>query len=97
MVMDMAKRPTSSRKTSSTKSAQKTAKPAATATVTAPRPARRVAAPVPQPTAEQIAARAYEIFEARNGAPGNPSEDWLQAERELSAPPVRRPTRAKKP
>ena len=30
-----------------------------------------------------IAARAYEIFKARNGEPGDPLGDWLQAEREL--------------
>ena len=32
-----------------------------------------------------IATRAYEIFKARNGEPGDPVSDWLQAERELSA------------
>jgi hypothetical protein len=32
-----------------------------------------------------IAVRAYEIFIARNGAPGDPVSDWLQAERELRA------------
>ena len=31
----------------------------------------------------EIAARAYEIFKARNGDPGDPVSDWLQAEREL--------------
>jgi hypothetical protein len=30
-----------------------------------------------------IAARAYEIFKARNEEPGDPVSDWLQAEREL--------------
>jgi len=35
------------------------------------------------PTVEQIQARAYEIYVARKGAPGNPQVDWLQAEREL--------------
>jgi len=37
----------------------------------------------PGPTLEQIRRRAYEIFLARRGAPGNPEADWLQAEREL--------------
>jgi len=37
------------------------------------------------PTPEQIQKRAYEIFEARGGAPGHDLEDWLQAERELKA------------
>ncbi|QSQ19368.1 DUF2934 domain-containing protein [Pyxidicoccus parkwayensis] len=35
------------------------------------------------PTHEQIARRAYEIFLARRGSPGNPEQDWFQAEREL--------------
>ncbi|MFL5347352.1 MAG: DUF2934 domain-containing protein [Hyalangium sp.] len=35
------------------------------------------------PTHEQIARRAYEIFLARGGQPGNPEQDWHQAEREL--------------
>lgn len=35
------------------------------------------------PTHEQIARRAYEIFLARGGTPGNPEHDWFQAEREL--------------
>ncbi|MCI0573559.1 MAG: DUF2934 domain-containing protein [Myxococcaceae bacterium] len=36
-----------------------------------------------RPTAEQIARRAYELFEARGRQDGNDMEDWLQAEREL--------------
>jgi Protein of unknown function (DUF2934) len=32
---------------------------------------------------EKIAQRAYEIYLERNGAPGNPLEDWVRAEREL--------------
>jgi hypothetical protein len=36
-----------------------------------------------QPTQEQIARRAYEIFLARGGQQGNPEQDWFQAEREL--------------
>lgn len=35
------------------------------------------------PTQEQIARRAYEIFQARGGTHGNPEHDWHQAEREL--------------
>lgn len=34
------------------------------------------------PTAE-IERRAYEIYLSRNGAPGDPVADWLQAEGEL--------------
>ena len=40
-------------------------------------------APRNTPTHEQIARRAYEIFLARGGTPGNPEQDWFQAEREL--------------
>jgi hypothetical protein len=35
------------------------------------------------PSHEQIARRAYEIFLARGSQPGNPEQDWHQAEREL--------------
>jgi hypothetical protein len=35
------------------------------------------------PAREQIERRAYQLFLARGGAPGDPTEDWLQAEREL--------------
>ena len=37
------------------------------------------------PTPEEIARRAYEIYENRGGAWGSPDEDWLRAERELRA------------
>jgi hypothetical protein len=36
-----------------------------------------------QPTNEQIAKRAYDIFLARGASHGSDLEDWLQAEREL--------------
>jgi hypothetical protein len=36
-----------------------------------------------QPTHEQIARRAYELFLARGGQHGNHEQDWQQAEREL--------------
>lgn len=36
------------------------------------------------PSDEQIRARAYEIFLARNGGPGDALADWVQAERELT-------------
>lgn len=35
------------------------------------------------PAEEEIRQRAYEIYQARGGAPGRELEDWLQAEREL--------------
>jgi hypothetical protein len=37
----------------------------------------------PQPTHEEIAARAYELFLARGRRHGHDREDWMQAEREL--------------
>lgn len=37
-----------------------------------------------KPTQEEIAQRAYELYQARGGKPGNPDEDWLRAERELT-------------
>jgi hypothetical protein len=39
-----------------------------------------------KPTQDQIAARAYEIYLERGATPGDPMQDWLQAERELFAP-----------
>jgi len=38
-----------------------------------------------QPTHEQIALRAYQIYLERGGGPGNEFEDWTRAERELAA------------
>lgn len=35
-------------------------------------------------TPDRIRIRAYEIFLARNGGPGDPTADWCQAERELN-------------
>ncbi len=37
-----------------------------------------------RPTDEEIAVRAYHIYLERGDAEGNPSDDWLQAERELA-------------
>ncbi|HZS71683.1 MAG TPA: DUF2934 domain-containing protein [Candidatus Acidoferrum sp.] len=44
---------------------------------------RKPRAPKGAPTQEQIQLRAYEIFLERNGAPGDPLEDWVRAEQEL--------------
>jgi hypothetical protein len=38
-----------------------------------------------QPTQEEIALRAYQIYLKRGSAPGNEFEDWMQAERQLIA------------
>jgi len=40
-------------------------------------------------THDKIAVRAYEIYLERNGAPGNPLEDWVRAEREVLTKPKR--------
>jgi DUF2934 family protein len=37
-----------------------------------------------QPTEEEIAVRAYHIYLERGGAGGEPLDDWLEAERELT-------------
>lgn len=37
------------------------------------------------PTAEQIRQRAYELYLARNGGPGDAHSDWVEAERQLLA------------
>ena len=37
-----------------------------------------------QPTDEEIAVRAYHIYLERGQAEGDPTDDWLQAERELT-------------
>lgn len=59
--------------------------PAATATskFIEARPGQGLASPVP--TKQQIRERAYQIYLARNGRPGDPTTDWLQAERELTS------------
>ena len=36
------------------------------------------------PTQEEIALRAYHIFLQRGSTPGNPFEDWIRAECELT-------------
>ena len=49
-------------------------------------PKAKKAAAKSKPTQPQIAARAYEIYLERGATPGDPMQDWLQAERELDAP-----------
>ena len=43
-----------------------------------------VESPRTEPTQDEIALRAYHIYLEREGAEGDPLEDWLQAERELT-------------
>jgi hypothetical protein len=47
-------------------------------------------------THEQIQLRAYEIYLERNGAPGNPTEDWVRAEREVLAAAAAQPAKPKR-
>lgn len=41
------------------------------------------AIPTAGPTEDQVRQRAYEIYVARGGAPGNADADWRQATHEL--------------
>jgi DUF2934 family protein len=48
--------------------------------------AKRTKTPVKastEPTPDEVARRAYEMYEARGGEPGADLDDWLRAEREL--------------
>jgi len=53
--------------------------------------ARKAPAAKPAPTHDEIALRAYHLYLKRQGAPGNPFEDWKQAERELLAEAAAKP------
>ena len=68
--------------------------PSTTASTATPKP-RKAPAAAPAPTHEQIALRAYHLYLSRNGAPGNPFEDWKRAEQELVAEAAK-PKRARK-
>jgi hypothetical protein len=48
-------------------------------------PAERPAEPPPLPSERErhIAERAYQRYQQRNGEPGDPVQDWLDAEREV--------------
>jgi len=48
------------------------------------------------PTHDEIALRAYQIYLQRNGAPGNPFDDWKQAEQELLAEAAAKPKSRRK-
>jgi hypothetical protein len=47
---------------------------------------KKAAAAKAKPTQDQIAARAYEIYLERGATPGDPMQDWLRAELELTTP-----------
>jgi hypothetical protein len=44
---------------------------------------------------EDIVQRAYELYVQRGGEPGNDVEDWLTAEKELSAESIVTPAKTK--
>jgi Protein of unknown function (DUF2934) len=56
---------------------------------------KKAAAPKDKPTQEQIATRAYEIYLERGATPGDPMQDWLRAELELTAPPKKSRSKSK--
>lgn len=68
---------------------------------------QRNAPPAPQATPQaqavvesrpdRIRRRAYEIFQARNGGPGDHLSDWAQAEREVNTLPPALPAQSAGP
>jgi hypothetical protein len=40
-----------------------------------------------KPSHDEIAERAFQSYLERNGAPGDPMQDWIRAEQELSMEP----------
>jgi hypothetical protein len=46
------------------------------------------------PSEKEIASRAYELYVQRGGEHGNDVEDWVRAEKELSAEPAAEPAKA---
>jgi hypothetical protein len=44
-----------------------------------------------EPSGEEIARRAYELYLQRTGEQGKDVEDWIRAEKELSDEPVAEP------
>jgi hypothetical protein len=53
--------------------------------VAGPPPKVAAATTVAEPSEQEIAIRAHELFLKRGGEAGHELEDWLQAERELKA------------
>jgi len=66
------------------------------ATLQAPPATAKTVGTATLPTDDQIAMRAHEIFLERGAAPGFELEDWLRAERELTAAAAK-PSDAPKP
>jgi hypothetical protein len=62
----------------------KTARSAAKPNSTTEEAKESTESPDLRPTEEEIAVRAYHIYLERGETEGNPVDDWLQAERELT-------------
>jgi hypothetical protein len=62
----------------------KTARGAAKPNPTSEEPNEPTESSTLQPTDEEIALRAYHIYLERGETEGNPTDDWLQAESELT-------------
>jgi hypothetical protein len=62
----------------------KTARGTSNPSPTTPEANKTRESPRARPTEEEIAVRAYHIYLERGDAEGNTSDDWLQAERELT-------------
>lgn len=56
-----------------------------TARTDSAQPAKAGATAQPAAKDDLIRIRAYELYEKRDGAPGDPESDWYQAEAELEA------------
>jgi Protein of unknown function (DUF2934) len=66
------------------------------ATETAAPKSRKSPAAKLAPAHDEIALRAYHIYLQRNGAPGNPFDDWKQAEHDLLAEAAAKPKSRRK-
>lgn len=62
----------------------KTARGKSNPSPTSPEAIETSESPRARPTEEEIAVRAYHIYLERGEAEGSSSDDWLQAERELT-------------
>jgi type IV secretory pathway TrbL component len=81
----MAKQTKKTVKKTTAKTTKKVAKRTNTRASTAGTLKTAQAATAPtMPTHEQIRLRAFEVYQRRNGAPGDAFGDWIQAERELT-------------
>ena len=78
-------RPATATRTTTRKASTVAAEPAVAADRAAVIPAAITPLAISEPTHGEIAERAYHIYLRRNGWPGNPDHDWLQALEELRA------------